>query len=145
MGSREVEEWLWITSRDLDRATDEVTSSRPRLAGSRYWQPRVDVLEEAHRFLIKAELPGVRSEDIQLAYAPERNAVVLHGVRNEDFSDGDRIGIHQLEILYGEFHREITLPGGAIDSQGIRAQYRNGFLLIMIPKMELLTVTINRI
>ena len=143
MASREVEEWLWISGQGVQRLTDRVAAGRPHLAGSRYWQPHVDVAEEPHRFLIKAELPGVRPEDIQLAYVPSRNAIVLRGVRVSDFDEGDRIGILQIEILYGEFHREIELPGTGVDSHNIRAQYRNGFLLVMIPKRDVVHIPIN--
>jgi HSP20 family protein len=100
------------------------------------------MVEEDHRLLIKAEIAGMRGDDIHLLYIPERHTVLLRGSRPElDFSDGSRVGIHQLEILYGEFEREIRLPDVAIDAQGIRAQYRNGFLVVMVPKMERVVAT----
>jgi HSP20 family protein len=135
MASRDTEEWLWITGRDLQRLADELTNLRPSLAGSPYWEPKVDLIEENHRFLLKAELPGVRPEDIHVHYVPEKHALVLRGHRQDDLAGGDSVGVHQIEIFYGEFHREVRLPVGAIDGAGVRAQYRNGFLLVMIPKM----------
>jgi HSP20 family protein len=143
MASREVEEWLWINGRGLERLADRVATSRTQIAGSRYWEPRADVFEEAHRLLIKVELPGVRTEDIQLAFIPSRRAIVIHGVRAGDFDEGDRIGIHQIEIMYGEFHREIELPCSYVDTHGIRAHCRNGFLMIMVPKVNDATLTLN--
>ena len=140
MASRSVDEWLWGSSIDLNRLNEELSSARPKIAGSRYWEPRVDVFEEEHRFLLRAELPGVSPEHIHLLYIPERHAVQLRGIREDDF-DGERVGIHQLEIMYGEFHREIQLPAKAVDAGAIRAQYRNGFLLILVPKLERIKVT----
>jgi HSP20 family molecular chaperone IbpA len=63
--------------------------------------------------------------------------VLLKGSRAEtDDSDGIRCGAHQLEIFYGEFQREVQLPPVSIDADGIRAQYRNGFLIVLIPKRD---------
>jgi len=148
MASREVEEWIWISGRDL-AAMSEVGNARPKVASHRFWEPRVDILEEEHRFLLKAELPGVRADQIQLVYSPERHAVVLQGQRDGDVDETDCVGVLQIEILYGQFFREIRLPDAAIDASGIRAHFRNGFLLVMIPKMERVvvsrTLTIRRI
>lgn len=134
MPRRDVEEWFWIGS-ELHRLADEMTRSRPVIATGRAWEPRIDVIEEEHRFLIKAEIAGVRGEDIQLLYLPENHAVLIRGRRGEeDLTDGSRTAIHQLEILYGDFQREVRLPDVPVDASNIRATYRNGFLLVMIPK-----------
>lgn len=135
MANRETEELLWIFGTGLDRLADE-QPGRPKVAGSRYWEPRIDLLVEEHRFLIRAELAGVRPEDITLTYIPERHVVQLRGVRIDDFQPDTRVGAHQLEVLFGEFFREISLPDRRVDASGIRAQYRNGFLMIMIPILE---------
>lgn len=150
MARREFEEWFWQTGSDLLRMTEELSQGRPMVATARHWEPRVDLLEEEHRFLIKAEIAGVRAEDIELLYIPDRHAILLRGFRpEEDFSDSGKVGLHQLEIFYGEFQREIKLPNVAIDASGIRAQYRNGFLLVMVPKMDRIvvsrTVTIRKV
>ncbi len=134
---REVDEWFWQLTGEMSPLAEELTTGRPRVATARFWEPRVDLIEEARRFLLKAEIAGVKAEDIQLLYIPERHSMLIRGVRSEgDHTDGDRQGVHQLEIYYGEFQREIKLPAGDIDSQGIRAQYRNGFLYVLIPKKE---------
>lgn len=127
---------------EIRRLSEETAAGRPHIASGTGWEPRVDMVEEDHRLLIKAEIAGMRGDDIHLLYIPERHTVLLRGSRPElDFSDGSRVGIHQLEILYGEFEREIRLPDVAIDAQGIRAQYRNGFLVVMVPKMERVVAT----
>jgi HSP20 family protein len=140
MASRGLDDWLWGSSSDLQLLSEELSSSRPKVAGSRYWEPRVDVFEEEHRFLLRAELPGVDPENIQLLYVPERHAIQLKGVRIDDFN-GEKVGIHQLEIMYGEFQREITLPNKTVDAGAIRAHYRNGFLLVLVPKLERIKIS----
>ena len=137
MPRREIDEWFWQVGSDLERLSDELMNARPKVATAKCWVPKVDVIEESGRLIIKAELAGVRGDDISLLYIPERHSILLRGQRPEqDFSDDSRTGIHQLEILYGEFERDIPLPNVTIDSSGIKAQFRNGILLVMIPKRE---------
>lgn len=144
MPHREVDEWFWQVGSELHRITEELSSGRPRVASGRAWEPRIDLVEDSDRFLLKAEIAGVRGEEIQLLYVPERNSLLLRGDRlEEDYSDGSRTGIHQLEIFYGEFQREVRLPNVPIDATRIRAQYRNGFLLVTIPKLERIVVNKN--
>ena len=142
MARRKVEEWYWQGGSELHRINEELASGRPRIASGRAWEPKIDLIEEENRFILKAEIAGVRGEEIQLLYIPERHSLLLKGVRvEEDYSDGMRTGIHQLEIFYGEFQREVQLPNSPIDESNIRAQYRNGFLLVMIPKLDRYVVT----
>ncbi|AIE86804.1 heat shock protein Hsp20 [Fimbriimonas ginsengisoli Gsoil 348] len=125
----------------MSRFADEMNRTRPAIASGRTWEPRVDLIEEEHRFLIKAEIAGVRGEEIQLLYMPERHSILIKGNRpEEDPVDGCRTGIHQLEIFYGDFSREVRLPDISVDASNIRATYRNGFLLVMIPKQDRVVV-----
>jgi HSP20 family protein len=140
MAKRDVEEWFWQLG-ELQALNEELLRTRPKLAVGRGWEPRVDVFEEEHRILVRVEIAGVRGEDIQLLYIPERHALLLRGTRNEQSSpDCCPTGIHQLEIMYGPFQREIELPDQAIDASNIRASYRNGFLIIQVPKLDRISV-----
>lgn len=149
MARREVEEWFWQVGSDLQRLSEEMHRYRPAIASGNAWEPRVDVLEDEDRILLKAEIAGVRGEDIQLLYIPERHSVLIRGLRREDdYQDGERTNCFQLEIFYGPFQREIKLPDVSIRSDQIRASYRNGFLLVQVPKQErtvIATVTIKKI
>lgn len=143
MPRREVEEWFWHVGSDMRRLNEELVRGQPRVAHARFWEPRVDLVEEDDRLLLKAELAGVRGDEIQLLYLPERHSLVLRGERVEDdYSEGSRTGIHQLEIFYGEFQREVRLPDVPIDPEGIKAQYRNGILLVALPKAD--SVVVNK-
>lgn|SRR5579862_5266351 len=141
MARREVEEWFWQVGSDLQRLSEEMHRFRPAVASGKAWEPKVDVIEDERRIIIKAEIAGVRGEDIQLLYIPERHSVLLRGLRNEeDYEDGERTNFYQLEIFYGPFQREVKLPDVSIRSDEIRANYRNGILLVQIPKQEGITV-----
>src|SRR5579871_6367843 len=99
MSRREAEEWFWHLGNEISRLSEEVRGARPAVASARSWEPRVDLIEEDSRFLLKVEIAGVRGEDIQLTYLPDRHCVLVRGHRpEEDYSDGCRTGIHQLEI-----------------------------------------------
>ena len=134
MPRRDLDEWFWHVGSQLERLSEELHPLRPTIA-SRFWEPRIDVLEDNLHVILKAELAGIRGEDIQLLYIPERHSILLRGVRREEDSrDSNRTGIYQLEIYYGEFEREIKLPEIAVEPDGIKAHYRNGFLIIVVPK-----------
>jgi len=149
MARREVEEWFWQVGSDLQRMSEEMHRFRPAVATGKSWEPRVDVIEDERRIILKAEIAGVRGEDIQLLYIPERHSVLIRGLRREeDFEGGERTNFYQLEIFYGAFQREVKLPDVSVRSDEIKANYRNGFLLIQIPKQERIvvsTVTITTI
>src|SRR5690349_8978038 len=149
MPRRDVEEWFYQVGSDLQRLHEEMTRVRPVLASGKMWEPRVDVLEDDSRIIIKAEVAGVRGEDIQLLYIPERHSVLIRGLRREeDYEDGDRVRFYQLEIFYGPFQREVKLPDVSVRSDQIKANYRNGFLIVLIPKQETVvvqTLTIKKI
>lgn len=137
MARRTIERLLWEVEGDFGRTIEEAHRGVPRVARARFWEPRVDLLEEDGRFVIKAEIAGVRGEDITLVYLPERHALVIRGHREEpDLSGGGRTAAHTLEVYYGEFQREVALPDVAIDAAAIRAQYRNGFLFVSVPKLS---------
>jgi HSP20 family protein len=146
MSRREVEEWFWQVGGDLHRLHEEMNRFRPSMAASKMWEPRVDVLEDDHRFIIKAEIAGVSGEDIQLNYIQDRHSILIRGIRREDnYGEGERTKFHQLEIFYGPFEREVKLPEVPIRSDEIRAHYRGGFLLIAVPKEDRITRTTTTI
>lgn len=137
MARRQIEEWFWHISTDFNSPTDEFGSGRPRLASGRCWEPKVDLLEEESQFIIRAEIAGVRGDDIHLQYVPDRHAILLRGHRSEpSMPSVGHVGFHQLEIYYGDFLREVRLPDVAVDADSIRAHLRNGYLIVCVPKLE---------
>ena len=137
MARREGEEWFWQIGLDIQRMSEELSRSGPTLASRMFWEPRIDLIEDSSCIIVKAEIGGVRSDDIELIYSEERNSLLIRGVRREeDFPASARTGCYQLEIYYGEFEREVKLPDLVLDPGGIKAHYRNGFLIVMVPKGE---------
>ena len=94
------------------------------------WVPRVDIREEAGRFVILADLPGIEPEQIEIQM--DKGVLSIKGRRNgEAATETSRYS--RVERRQGGFHREFSLPERA-DAEGIVASGRNGVLEISIPK-----------
>ena len=142
MSRQNIDEWLWQVGNELQRLSEEMVRTRPAVAIGKGWEPRVDVLEDTNRILVKVELAGVRGDEINLLYLPDRHSLLIRGSRlDEGDGTNGRASAHQLEIFYGEFQREVKLPDIPVSVDEMKAQYRNGFLLIMLPKQQRVVVT----
>ena len=136
MSRRDRDDFFWQGGADLSKLSVELSSLRPKLATKNSWEPHIDLTEETTRLVLKAEIAGVTGDKIELTYISESHSILLRGNRIEDVeSDEERVGVFQLEILYGFFEREIALPPQiSIDARNIRAMFRNGILIVLIPK-----------
>jgi len=94
------------------------------------WAPRVDIREEAGRFLILADVPGVDLADIEIQM--DKNVLSVKGERKAFTSEAEG-KFSRVERVAGQFKRSFTLPESA-DADGITASGRNGVLEIAIPK-----------
>lgn len=92
------------------------------------WSPAVDVLETEDSYLLFAELPGVRREDIQLQVRDRR--LEISGRRQPL---GENRNFLRMERSYGPFRRNFDL-GAPVDTEGIAAAFEQGILRIVIPK-----------
>ena len=90
------------------------------------WFPRVEAIQKEDRFLVRADLPGLKKEDINVELTED--AITIHGERREERQD-EREGYWRSEREYGEFHRTIPLPEGVI-SESAEATFRDGVLEI---------------
>jgi HSP20 family protein len=114
----------------LNRMFDRMWGGEPPSLG---WVPPVDIFEdEHHNVVMRAELPGMKREDIHLAV--ENDTLTLSGERRavEEIRH-DRY--HRLERQAGEFRRSFTLPS-LLDTARIEARYEDGVLTITIPPRE---------
>ena len=99
----------------------------------RGWMPAVDIYEtEAREFVLKAELPDVKREDIHLTF--ENNVLTLRGERKFG-DDVKRDNYHRIERHYGAFSRSFTVPP-TIDSSRIAASFKDGVLTIRLAQRE---------
>jgi HSP20 family protein len=95
------------------------------------WVPSVDIKEEAERFVIHADVPGVDPKDIEISM--EDGVLTLSGERKSEARD-QQDGWTRTERRTGRFLRRFTLPEGT-DAEGISAQGNLGVLEIVIPKI----------
>jgi HSP20 family protein len=97
------------------------------------WVPPVDIYEgQNHEMVIKAELPDIKREDIDIRV--EDNTLTITGEKKlEDNVKQDQF--HRIERMYGTFTRSFTLPA-AIYTEKVNAEYRNGVLTIKLPMRE---------
>ncbi len=105
-------------------------------APNRFWQPRVDMHETPSSVIVKVEVAGVNPDQLNLSLSADDRVLTISGDRSEaDRERVDRIRCYQLEIYFGPFEREIVLPGDArIERDAITATYKDGFLLVTLPK-----------
>lgn len=97
------------------------------------WMPAVDIYQNGlHELVIKAELPGVKREDIDLRV--ENNTLTLSGERKMD-SQVIEEQYHRIERSYGKFSRSFSVPN-TVDTSKVRAEYKEGILVITLPIRE---------
>jgi len=97
------------------------------------WTPAVDIFEtESHDLVLKAELPGMTREDIEVVV--ENSTLVLKG--SKTFESGVKEeNYRRVERAYGTFHRSFTLPN-TVDASKVSADYKNGVLTVKLPFRE---------
>ena len=85
---------------------------------------------------VKVELAGVKADDLQVSLTPDDRVLNISGTRGESGADREgRTRCHGLEIYFGPFERAVGLPSGLrLDRDAIKATYRDGFLLVTLPK-----------
>jgi HSP20 family protein len=96
------------------------------------WAPPVDVYEKGDQLVFKAELPGVRREDLDVRV--EDGVLTLQGERRED-TEVKEESLYRRERTYGTFTRSFTLPKH-VDGSKITATYKDGILEVTVPKSE---------
>ena len=96
------------------------------------WAPRVDIEEDKDAYLVKAELPGMKLEDIKITI--NENQLVIRGEKRREVESSEKT-YHRVERVYGSFERAFTLTK-AVASEKIEAIYREGVLTVRVPKAE---------
>lgn len=96
------------------------------------WVPACDIYETDKEIVVKAELPGMKKEDVFVSI--ENSVLMIRGERK--FTDEvKRENFHRVERTYGEFLRSFTLPT-FIDDTKILAEFKDGLLMVTLPKRE---------
>ena len=130
----------WEPFRDVDDMFERVFADTmrrwPRTSNDERrvydWAPAADVSETDGEYLIKAELPEVGKDDLNITV--QEGVLTLAGERKEEKRE-DNEKVHRIERFRGSFSRRFTLPDDA-DEQGIKAESKDGVLVIHIPKQK---------
>ncbi|MBN1493433.1 MAG: Hsp20/alpha crystallin family protein [Candidatus Omnitrophica bacterium] len=96
------------------------------------WAPAVDVYDSKDNILVKADVPGLKKEDIDVTI--QDNTLIIRGEKKEEHEERDKDYV-RTERFHGAFHRTITLPGD-VDAAKAKAEYKNGTLELTLPKKE---------
>jgi HSP20 family protein len=102
------------------------------LLGSSRW-PVIDIAENDDAFIVKAEVPGCKAEDINISVHDSR--LIISGEKKQEQEEKGEKGYYHLERSYGAFRRELNL-GSNVNPDKIDATYKDGVLNIKLPKSE---------
>ena len=118
----------WALLNRLHREFDQAFDTGTRDAT---WSPAVDIHEEAERFAVHADLPGVKPADIEIT--AEKGVLTLRGVRKFEQRKDDG-HYSRVERVSGKFVRTFTLPDN-VQTDAIKASFKDGVLELSIPKI----------
>jgi HSP20 family protein len=96
------------------------------------WNPALDVFEDKDSLVVKAELPGLKKEDIDVSF--HDGALSISGERRGEEKHGDARSFRS-ERFVGRFNRTVTRPS-PVDAGKVKAEYKDGVLTITLPKTE---------
>jgi len=118
---------------ELDRLFEsplaEWTGTSQLLSG---WTPALDVYEDKENFIVKAELPSMKREDINVSL--HDGALSISGERKSETKHEDA-EVHRTERFFGRFQRTVALPA-SVAADKVKAQYKDGVLTVTLPKTE---------
>lgn len=133
----------WRPMRDLVSIQDEMNRVFDRFfsrepwedredVSSSGWNPSVDISETKDEFVVSAELPGLKRDDIHITFT--NGVLKIEGERKKEKEEKDA-NYHRVERMFGKFCRTFQLPT-MVQSGKISADFRDGILIIHLPKAE---------
>lgn len=96
------------------------------------WSPSADISETDKEYLIRAELPAVKKEDVRVTV--DQGTITIEGERRQQKEDKNE-KYHRVESFYGSFSRSFSLPDNA-HTDAIKCETRDGVLVVHIPKVQ---------
>lgn len=117
---------------DFDRMLSGFLRPLSGGAGSSGWMPPADLRETADAYIIEAELPGVRRDDVELTY--DDGVLTFSGERRFEAEDEEK-NYRRIERRYGSFSRSFRLPR-EVKADEVTAAFEDGLLTITVPKGE---------
>ena len=99
------------------------------------WAPLVDIVEDDTQYVITAELPGLKKEEIKVGV--QDNVLTISGERQYEKEEKDK-KFHRIERAHGRFARSFTIPENS-DGEKVSAEFKDGMLQVHLPKTETVT------
>jgi HSP20 family protein len=96
------------------------------------WSPTVDVSEDKDNVILRAEMPGMSKEDVNISI--QDNVLTLKGEKKQEKEEKDK-SYHRIERSYGSFCRSFQFPT-SVKSDKVKASYKDGVLSVTLPKTE---------
>ncbi len=96
------------------------------------WAPLVDITEDSKEYLIKAELPEVKKDEVKIDV--QNDVLTISGERKYEKEEKDKKH-HRIERAYGSFMRSFTIPDDS-DAERVTAEFRDGLLQVHLPKSD---------
>ena len=118
--------------KEMNRLFDLRSSWPVKTINGGIWAPAVDIIDEKDQIRIKADLPGLKKEDIEVS--ADNGVLTIKGEKKEEKEVKEKDYVRS-ERFYGAFHRSFSLPTG-VDSQKVNASYKDGVLEVTLPKRE---------
>jgi len=125
----EMDRWMDQLSRGLFHPSRWDWPTMPQL---RTGMPKVDVVERDNEVLIRAEVPGVKKEDLEVSMTDNTVTIKGHTSHEEKEEKGD---YYRHEISKGSFSRTVALPGD-VDNDKAKTKFKDGVLEVTVPKVE---------
>jgi HSP20 family protein len=129
---------IWNPFRELDEVQNRLSSffgRFPRTTGNGdltlpAWSPQVDITEDEKEYLVKADLPEMKKEEVKVTV--EDGVLSISGERKNEKEEKNK-KFHRIERSYGKFLRTFTLPEDS-DAKKIAAEFKDGVLKVHLPK-----------
>ena len=128
----------WKDIEDMEKRLSTLLRQPSRTDGEKEamtvaeWSPLVDISEDDKEYLVKAELPEIKKEDVKLTV--QDNVLSISGERKSEKEEKGKKH-HRIERSYGSFLRSFTLPEDS-DGSKVAAEYKDGLLMVHVPKSE---------
>lgn len=132
MDARELDDLQHRLAAMFGRAPIRPPSGKEEALTVAEWAPLVDIVEHDTEYLIKAELPGVKKDDVKVTV--QDDVLTITGERTFEKEEKGR-KYHRVERAYGRFARSFTLPEDA-DGNKVAAEFNDGVLKVHLPKAE---------
>ncbi len=115
---------------EMERLFDNMLGRYPRERADAFWVPSVDVEESNEAVTVRAEIPGMKKDDIKVTVSDD--LVTISGERKHEVEQKDKT-FHRIERVYGKFQRTIGLPAD-VEGDKAKASYKAGVLELVLPK-----------